>query len=87
MRTRKALSDSDQQIFSGRAVDPGLELPLCTAEATRRVRPCLAREALAPDAILLYVAAGGFEADFVKHARRAGPGVVAWGLEDLYAGS
>jgi hypothetical protein len=46
-----------------------------------------AREALAPDAILLYVAAGGFDADVVKHARRAGPRVVAWGLEDLYAGS
>jgi len=46
-----------------------------------------AREALAPDAILLYVAAGGFDADVVKHARRAGPGVVAWDLEDLYAGA
>jgi AAA+ ATPase superfamily predicted ATPase len=43
-----------------------------------------AREALAPDAILLYVAAGGFEADVVKQARRAGPAVLAWSLEDLY---
>jgi hypothetical protein len=32
-----------------------------------------AREALAPDAILLYVAAGGFEMGVAKHARRAGP--------------
>jgi hypothetical protein len=46
-----------------------------------------AREALASEAILLYVAAGGFAADFVKQARRAGPQVVVWSLEDLYAPS
>jgi hypothetical protein len=46
-----------------------------------------AREALAPNAILLYVAAGGFEADVVKQAQRTGPAVVAWSLEDLYPNS
>lgn len=46
-----------------------------------------AREALAPGAVLLYVAAGGFEPDFIRHARRAGPEIVVWSLEDLYADS
>jgi AAA+ ATPase superfamily predicted ATPase len=46
-----------------------------------------AREALAPDAIMLYVAAGGFGSNFVKQARSVGPEVVAWSLEDLYSGS
>lgn len=44
-----------------------------------------AHEALTPEAILLYVAASGFAADFIEQARRAGPRVVAWSLEDLYA--
>jgi AAA+ ATPase superfamily predicted ATPase len=46
-----------------------------------------AREALAPGAVLLYVAAGGFEPDLIKYARRVGPEVVVWSLEDLYADS
>jgi len=46
-----------------------------------------AREALEPSAILLYVAAGGFSPGFVEGARTGGAKVVAWSLEDLYAGS
>jgi AAA+ ATPase superfamily predicted ATPase len=46
-----------------------------------------AHEALAPNAILLYVAAGGFEPGFIEQAGAAGPTVVAWKLADLYAGS
>jgi hypothetical protein len=46
-----------------------------------------AREALEPHAILLYVAAGGFESGAIKQMPRTGPAVVAWSLEDLYAGS
>lgn len=45
-----------------------------------------ARAALEPDAILLYVAAGGFTPEFPKQARTAGPSVVTWSLEDLYTG-
>jgi hypothetical protein len=45
-----------------------------------------AREALAPGAILLYMAAGGFDPNLAKKAQTAGPMVVAWSLEDLYAG-
>jgi AAA+ ATPase superfamily predicted ATPase len=44
-----------------------------------------AHEALAPEAILLYVAAGGFEPTFVRQAAASGMRVVAWQLEDLYA--
>lgn len=43
-----------------------------------------AHEALKPDAILLYISAGGFAPDFVQHAESAGARVVAWSLEDLY---
>ena len=46
-----------------------------------------AREALQPDAILLYVAAGGFESGAIKQMQTAGPAVVPWRLEDLYEGS
>jgi AAA+ ATPase superfamily predicted ATPase len=43
-----------------------------------------AHEALAPDAIFLYVAAGGFAPGFLSHAEAAGVRVIAWSLEDLY---
>jgi AAA+ ATPase superfamily predicted ATPase len=44
-----------------------------------------AREALTPKAILLYVAAGGFDPTFTQQADAAGMRVVAWSLQDLYA--
>ncbi len=43
-----------------------------------------AHEALAPDAVMLYVAAGGFEDGFVARASEEGRRVVAWTLEDLF---
>ena len=43
-----------------------------------------AREALAPEATFLYVAAGGFTSGFLSHAEGAGVRVIAWNLEDLY---
>jgi hypothetical protein len=43
-----------------------------------------AREALAPGAMFLYVAANGFAPGFLQHAGRAGARVTAWNLEDLY---
>ena len=43
-----------------------------------------AREALAPGAIYLYVAANGFAPGFLPHAEAAGVRVIAWSLEDLY---
>ena len=45
-----------------------------------------AREALEPHAILLYVAAGGFESGAIKQVPTTGPVVVTWSLDDLYAG-
>jgi uncharacterized protein len=44
-----------------------------------------AHAALAPGAVLLYVAAGGFEPTFVRQAEASGLRVIAWRLEDLYA--
>ncbi len=44
-----------------------------------------AREALTPNAVLLYVAAGGFDSGFLHASQTAGPRVVAWSLDDLYA--
>ena len=44
-----------------------------------------AHEALAPDAPLLYVAAGGFEDGFEERVRQEGRRVTCWSLEDLYA--
>jgi hypothetical protein len=43
-----------------------------------------AREALAPGAMFLYVAANGFAPGFLQDAGGAGVRVVAWNLEDLY---
>ena len=43
-----------------------------------------AREALAPGAIFLYVAANGFAPGFLTHAEGDGVRVIAWNLEDLY---
>lgn len=43
-----------------------------------------AREALAPDAMFLYVAANGFAPGFLQDAGGADVRVVAWNLEDLY---
>jgi hypothetical protein len=44
-----------------------------------------AREALAPGAMLLYIAADGFAPRFLRHAEGAGVRVVTWNLEDLYS--
>lgn len=44
-----------------------------------------AREATAPGAILLYVAAGGFDSTFTHRAQIAGVRVVSWNLDDLYS--
>ena len=44
-----------------------------------------AREALAPGAMFLYVAANGFAPGFLPHAEGAGVRVIAWNLEDLFA--
>lgn len=46
-----------------------------------------AREALAPDAPLLYVTGGAFSEDFVARASEEGHPVVAWTIQDLYAGA
>lgn len=46
-----------------------------------------AREALAPEAMFLYVAAGGFTPGFLSHAEAAGVRVIAWSLDDLYRGA
>jgi hypothetical protein len=43
-----------------------------------------AREALAPGAMLLYVAVNGFAPGFLPHAEGAGVRVITWSLEDLY---
>jgi uncharacterized protein len=43
-----------------------------------------AREALAPGAMFLYVAANGFAPGFSQHAGGAGVRVIAWNLEELY---
>jgi hypothetical protein len=43
-----------------------------------------AREALAPGAMFLYVAANGFAPGFLSHAEGAGVRVIAWTLEDAY---
>jgi hypothetical protein len=43
-----------------------------------------AREALEPDAIILYVAAGGFAPGFLHHAEAMSARVITWSLEDLY---
>jgi hypothetical protein len=43
-----------------------------------------AREALAPGAMFLYVAANGFAPGYLAHAKAAGVHVIAWSLEDLY---
>jgi hypothetical protein len=43
-----------------------------------------AREALAPGAMVLYVAANGFTPGFLPHAEDAGVRVMTWNLEDLY---
>ncbi|HXC24994.1 MAG TPA: ATP-binding protein [Gemmatimonadaceae bacterium] len=43
-----------------------------------------AAEALEPEAILYYLAAGGFKADFRRQAAKQGPRVEAWSLTDLY---
>jgi AAA+ ATPase superfamily predicted ATPase len=44
-----------------------------------------AREALAPGAMFLYVAANGFAPGFLQHAEAAGVRVIAWSLEELYS--
>ena len=44
-----------------------------------------AREALAPGAALLYVAAGGFAPHFLERAEIEGIRVIAWNLDDLYS--
>lgn len=44
-----------------------------------------AREALAPGAVLLYVAAGGFAPHFLERAKIEGIRVIAWSLDDLYS--
>jgi AAA+ ATPase superfamily predicted ATPase len=44
-----------------------------------------AREALAPGAVLLYVAAGGFVPHFLQRAETEGIRVLAWSLDDLYS--
>jgi len=43
-----------------------------------------AREALAPGAMFLYVAAGGFAPEFPAHAETAGVRVIHWSLKDLF---
>jgi hypothetical protein len=43
-----------------------------------------ARDALAPGAILLYVAAGGFTPEFLSQTEAGGLRVIAWSVEDLY---
>ena len=43
-----------------------------------------AREALAPGAMFLYVAANGFAPGFLQHAEAAGVRVITWSLEELY---
>ena len=43
-----------------------------------------AREALAPGAMFIYVAANGFAPGFLQHAGGDGVRVIAWNLEDLY---
>lgn len=45
-----------------------------------------AHQALEPGAPLLYVAAGGFSGDFGEAARASDHPVIAWTLNDLYAG-
>jgi hypothetical protein len=44
-----------------------------------------AREALAPGAVLLYVAAGGFVPHFLERAEIEGIRVIAWSLDDIYS--
>jgi AAA+ ATPase superfamily predicted ATPase len=44
-----------------------------------------AREALAPGAIFLYLAAGGFTPAFLRQAEAEGISVIAWTLDDLYS--
>jgi uncharacterized protein len=44
-----------------------------------------ARDALAPQAVFLYVAAGGFAPGFVERAEIAGIRVVTWSLDELYS--
>jgi hypothetical protein len=44
-----------------------------------------AREALAPGAVLLYIAAGGFVPHFLERAEIEGIRVIAWSLDDLYS--
>lgn len=43
-----------------------------------------AHQALDPEAVLIYVAAGGFAPEFQERARAGGMRVVAWTLQDLY---
>lgn len=46
-----------------------------------------ARAALMPDAPLLYVTGGALSTDFVARASEDGHPVIAWTLDDLYAGA
>jgi hypothetical protein len=43
-----------------------------------------AHQALEPDALLLFVGAGGFSPGFHEAAASSGRRVIAWSLDDLY---